>query len=180
LIQVGKQIVTNRLDGFLPSRIVFFLNNLHIIPRPIYLTRHGQSLYNVDERLGGDPPLTAKVLQATNAPIRHCWNTNCVYDCFAKGHLFTEKLREFMMIQPFDAANELCVWSSTMLRSVQTAEGIPCAQHVRWKAMEEIEVQLHIFNTHHNNNTEQWCNMTAFVGGYLRWYDVQGIRRDVT
>lgn len=117
IFDVGRQIVTNRLDGFLPSRIVFFLNNLHIIPRPIYLTRHGQSEYNVDERLGGDPPLTEK------------------------GHMFTVKLREFMEQQPFDAETQLIVWSSTMLRAVQTAEGITCAQHVRWKSMEEIDVR---------------------------------------
>jgi len=32
--------------------------NLHIYPRPIYLTRHGESTFNVQSRIGGDPGLT--------------------------------------------------------------------------------------------------------------------------
>ena len=38
-----------------------YVSNLHSLPRPIYLCRHGQSEYNLDERLGGDPPITDKV-----------------------------------------------------------------------------------------------------------------------
>ena len=114
IFDVGRQIVANRINGFVPSRIVFYLNNLHIIPRPIYITRHGQSEYNVLDKLGGDSALTPK------------------------GHEFAELLKEFMISQDFDAETELCVWSSTMRRAVQTAEIIPCAQYVRWKSMEEI------------------------------------------
>ena len=32
--------------------------NLHIYPRPIYISRHGESLYNMEDRIGGDSPLS--------------------------------------------------------------------------------------------------------------------------
>jgi hypothetical protein len=34
--------------------------NLHITPRPIYFSRHGQSEYNVEDRIGGDSALTSR------------------------------------------------------------------------------------------------------------------------
>ena len=34
--------------------------NLHITPRPIWFTRHGQSEYNVEDRIGGDSSLTPR------------------------------------------------------------------------------------------------------------------------
>jgi len=53
-------IVTYRccLAVFLLRRILHFLINLHINPRPIYLSRHGQSEYNVLGKIGGDSSLS--------------------------------------------------------------------------------------------------------------------------
>ena len=48
LIDVGRQIVSNRVSGFLNSKILYFMANMHITPRPIWLTRHGQSTFNVE------------------------------------------------------------------------------------------------------------------------------------
>ncbi|KAL0289072.1 UNVERIFIED_CONTAM: 6-phosphofructo-2-kinase/fructose-2,6-bisphosphatase [Sesamum angustifolium] len=50
----GGQIQVNNISGYLPGRIVFFLVNTHLTPRPILLTRHGESLDNVRGRIGGD------------------------------------------------------------------------------------------------------------------------------
>ena len=47
LVDVGRQLMTNRLSGYLNGRILFFLQNLNIAPRPIWITRHGESEYNV-------------------------------------------------------------------------------------------------------------------------------------
>ena len=44
--------------------------------------------------------------------------------------------------EPFDPERDLLVWSSTTKRAVQTAATIKCAQYVRWKAMEEINVGI--------------------------------------
>lgn len=35
---------------------------------------------------------------------------------------------------------QLCVWSSTMRRARQTAEGIEKSRYVEWRALREIEV----------------------------------------
>jgi len=32
--------------------------NIHVTPRTIYLTRHGESELNVQQRIGGDSPLS--------------------------------------------------------------------------------------------------------------------------
>ncbi|KAJ8431779.1 hypothetical protein Cgig2_026656 [Carnegiea gigantea] len=54
----GGQIQVNNISGYLPGRIVFFLVNTHLTPRPILLTRHGESLDNVRGRIGGDSTLS--------------------------------------------------------------------------------------------------------------------------
>ena len=45
--------------GHVQSRVVYFLMNIHLLPRSIYLTRHGESEYNKMSRIGGDSPLTS-------------------------------------------------------------------------------------------------------------------------
>ena len=39
------------------SLLLFLQLNTHIAPRPVILTRHGESTFNVQGRIGGDPPL---------------------------------------------------------------------------------------------------------------------------
>ncbi|KAI9099236.1 6-phosphofructo-2-kinase 1 [Phlyctochytrium arcticum] len=58
LVNVGKTIIAHNVHGYLESQCVFYLMQMHIRPRTIWLTRHGESEYNVNGRIGGDPPLT--------------------------------------------------------------------------------------------------------------------------
>jgi len=58
IVDVGERVVMNRIRGALANRLCFYLSNLHIVPRPLYLSRHGQSEYNVAGRIGGDSGLT--------------------------------------------------------------------------------------------------------------------------
>ncbi|KAG1776350.1 6-phosphofructo-2-kinase-domain-containing protein [Suillus placidus] len=44
IINVGEKIMVNNIRGYLQSRIVFFLMNIHNRPRMIYFARSGQSL----------------------------------------------------------------------------------------------------------------------------------------
>jgi 6-phosphofructo-2-kinase/fructose-2,6-biphosphatase 2 len=39
ILNVGQQVTINRIDGYLQSRIAFYLMNLHLKPRHIYLSR---------------------------------------------------------------------------------------------------------------------------------------------
>ncbi|MFT4975180.1 MAG: broad specificity phosphatase PhoE/predicted kinase [Myxococcota bacterium] len=67
IIDVGRQVVINRSDGYLVGRIANFLTNLSVTPRPIWLTRHGESLANVGHRIGGDEGLSPRgALYANN------------------------------------------------------------------------------------------------------------------
>ena len=58
LVDGGRQVTANRVRGFLATRILQYLSCLHTRPRPIYLTRHGQSEYNEMGKIGGDSGLS--------------------------------------------------------------------------------------------------------------------------
>lgn len=60
VINVGQKVQCNLINGYLQSRIAFYLMNLHVSPRSIYLTRHGESMYNVEGRIGGDSDLSPR------------------------------------------------------------------------------------------------------------------------
>jgi len=59
LINYGEKVITNNMRGYLPMRIVQFLSNIHTKSHSIYISRHGQSEYNMLGKLGGNPPLTS-------------------------------------------------------------------------------------------------------------------------
>ncbi|KAI9143649.1 6-phosphofructo-2-kinase-domain-containing protein [Paraphysoderma sedebokerense] len=58
VINVGKKIVEYNIQGYLPSQIVFYLMNVHINERTIWLTRHGESVHNIAGVIGGDSSLS--------------------------------------------------------------------------------------------------------------------------
>jgi broad specificity phosphatase PhoE len=47
------------MHGYLRMRVAQFLSVLRPWKHTVYLSRHGESTYNVEKKLGGDPPLTA-------------------------------------------------------------------------------------------------------------------------
>eukprot|EP00835_Amoeboradix_gromovi_P004586 NODE_366_length_10082_cov_0.124211.p5 type:complete len:268 gc:universal NODE_366_length_10082_cov_0.124211:6206-7009(+) len=60
LINVADKIIVNLVTGWVPSRIGYYLMNLHITPRRIFLSRHGESEYNVWGKIGGDSLLSER------------------------------------------------------------------------------------------------------------------------
>lgn len=114
----GEQIEMNRVTGFLPSKIMFYLSNLRNSPKVIYFVRHGESEFNAKELIGGDSSLTEK------------------------GRKFADRLAFWVKENIPSPENSLCVWSSTMKRAVETSENIPCAQCILWKALEEIQAGI--------------------------------------
>ncbi|KAH7103815.1 bifunctional 6-phosphofructo-2-kinase/fructose-2,6-bisphosphate 2-phosphatase [Auriculariales sp. MPI-PUGE-AT-0066] len=64
---VGEQVTMCRIHGYLQSRIAFYLMNLHLKPRSIFFSRHGESVYNVEGKIGGDSSLSERGLQYANA-----------------------------------------------------------------------------------------------------------------
>ncbi|KAG9339980.1 hypothetical protein JZ751_022295 [Albula glossodonta] len=111
VIDVGRRFLVNRIQDHIQSKIVYYLMNIHVQPRTIYLCRHGESEYNLQGRLGGDSCLSSR------------------------GRKFAASLSGFVKEQNL---KDLRVWTSQLRRSIQTAEalGVPYEQ---WKALNEID-----------------------------------------
>ncbi|CAO3651203.1 unnamed protein product [Cunninghamella blakesleeana] len=113
LINVGSQNIINLIQGYLESRIVYYVLNLHIQPRKIYFSRHGESQYNVQGKIGGDSNLSPR------------------------GCLYAEELPKLIQTHLGQGQN-LTVWTSTMKRTIQTADGLPFPK-LQWKALDELD-----------------------------------------
>ena len=59
-MDVGLRFLVNRVLDHIQSRIVYYLMNIHITPRSIYLCRHGESELNIQGRIGGDAGLSPR------------------------------------------------------------------------------------------------------------------------
>uniref|UniRef100_A0A8C3ADW1 6-phosphofructo-2-kinase/fructose-2,6-biphosphatase 4a n=1 Tax=Cyclopterus lumpus TaxID=8103 RepID=A0A8C3ADW1_CYCLU len=111
IMDVGQRYLVNRVLDHIQSRIVYYLMNIHITPRSIYLCRHGESELNVNGQIGGDSGLTAG------------------------GKEFAKKLSQFIQAQ---GISDLKVWTSQMKRTIQTAEAL-CVPYEQWKVLNEID-----------------------------------------
>jgi len=111
IFNAGEKLTINRHEGNLQSRIVYWLMNIHITPRTIYLTRHGESEHNLAGQIGGDSDLSPR------------------------GELYAQALAEFINKQDIPGMR---VWTSWMKRTIQTAKDISAPQE-RWKALNEID-----------------------------------------
>lgn len=59
----SHRYVVHGIRGYLCLKVVHFVMNLHTLPRTFYLTRHGQSEYNLLGKIGGDSGLTPAGLE---------------------------------------------------------------------------------------------------------------------
>jgi len=109
----GRQVVIHEVYGYVQGRIVFFLTNLQVTRRPVWITRHGESEWNVLGRIGGDPPLSPR------------------------GHAYARNLAAHVH-EYFGTASDLDVWTSTLQRTKQTAEPLRIAVG-EWRALDEID-----------------------------------------
>lgn len=114
-MNAGEQFIVNNVIGYLQSRIVYYLMNLHIQRRTIYFARSGPSLN--DNSYKADANLSVE------------------------GEKYAEKLTEFMLAyheqkntsRTADEERPLTVWTSTQKKSLETAipfinAGIPVRQ----------------------------------------------------
>ncbi|XP_057820150.1 6-phosphofructo-2-kinase/fructose-2,6-bisphosphatase isoform X3 [Cryptomeria japonica] len=103
----------NNISGYLPGRIVFFLVNTHLTPRPILLTRHGESRDNVRGRIGGDAVLSEA------------------------GELYAKRLANFVN-KRLKSERTASIWTSTLQRTILTASHIVGFPKIQWRALDEI------------------------------------------
>ncbi|CEG69522.1 hypothetical protein RMATCC62417_05583 [Rhizopus microsporus] len=114
-MNAGEQFIVNNVIGYLQSRIVYYLMNLHIQPRTIYFARSGPSLN--DNSYKADANLSEE------------------------GKQYAEKLKNFMLAYHetknlslvADEQRLLTVWTSTQKKDLETAipfvdENIPVRQ----------------------------------------------------
>nr|XP_043635601.1 6-phosphofructo-2-kinase/fructose-2,6-bisphosphatase-like isoform X1 [Erigeron canadensis] len=109
----GGQIQVNNISGYLPGRIVFFLVNTHLTPRPILLTRHGESRNNMRARIGGDTVLSGN------------------------GELYAKKLTNFIE-KRLKNERAASIWTSTLQRTILSANQIVGFPKIQWRALDEI------------------------------------------
>lgn len=110
IIDVGRRFQCNHVADHIQSRIVYYLMNIHVTPRSIYLCRHGESEANVKGRIGGDSNLSVRGLE------------------------FSKRLSEFIDSQKI---TDLKVWTSELKRTAQTAAHIKAPKE-KWMALNEI------------------------------------------
>ena len=91
---------------FLCGRIVQFLTNMHATHQTIYLTRHGQSEYNYQGKIGGDSGLSMMGEKFAVALADYCVDT--------------------LTKDPETNAPRPCrLWTSSLQRTILTARHIP-------------------------------------------------------
>lgn len=69
IIHDSNSIEVHGIQGYFSSRIVSYLMRIsqRKMQNPIYFVRHGENCYNVEDRIGGDPLLTAQGIKDSAA-----------------------------------------------------------------------------------------------------------------
>uniref|UniRef100_A0A1Q3FXF3 Putative fructose-6-phosphate n=1 Tax=Culex tarsalis TaxID=7177 RepID=A0A1Q3FXF3_CULTA len=111
IFNTGEKVVVHKHEGHIQSRIVYYLMNIHITPRTIYLTRHGESEHNLKGLIGGDSNLSDR------------------------GRRYAQALAKYIEEQQIEG---LRVWTSWLKRTIQTVADVNAPQE-RWKALNEID-----------------------------------------
>lgn len=114
IIDVGDRYVVNKVKDHIQGRIVYYMMNIHILPRSIYICRHGESEMNLKGRIGGDSKLSEN------------------------GKIFAKKLGKFVEEQNIP---NLKLWTSQLERTIETAENCPVPSE-QWKALNEINAGI--------------------------------------
>ncbi|GFX61065.1 hypothetical protein TNCV_4117141 [Trichonephila clavipes] len=114
IYNAGQKVFVHRHEGHIQSRIAYYLMNIHINPRSIYLTRHGESEFNALGKVGGDSELSER------------------------GWEYAKMLSKYIKEQKIP---RLRVWTSLLKRTIQTSSAINAPQE-RWKALNEIDAGI--------------------------------------
>jgi 6-phosphofructo-2-kinase len=132
MIDVGRKIVSHQIKGFLAAQTVYYLVNFNLAARQIWVTRHGESLDNVNGKIGGNSVLSdngrryARALARFIDHERKEWTIR-QRDKAASTHFpplpgdTTPPNPEYGCAENAPEKN-FCVWTSMLTRSIQTAE----------------------------------------------------------
>ncbi|PCH00422.1 Bifunctional 6-phosphofructo-2-kinase/fructose-2, 6-bisphosphate 2-phosphatase [Penicillium occitanis (nom. inval.)] len=118
LINVGSTVIINQIKDYLSSRLVYYIQNLHIKPRSIWLSRHGESEYNLTGKIGGDS------------------------DISTRGEAYARALPGLLKQSGVPPGTKLTIWTSTLKRTIQTARHLAAEtgyDKLEWKALDELD-----------------------------------------
>ena len=136
MIDVGRKIVSHQIRGFLSAQTVYYLLNFNLSPRQIWITRHGESMDNLNGKIGGDSDLSpngqayAKALAKFIKYEREMWDIR--QEDKARSTHFPPRPGDTTPPNPEYAtrgdgksgqiSKSFCVWTSMLKRSIQTAQ----------------------------------------------------------
>jgi 6-phosphofructo-2-kinase/fructose-2,6-biphosphatase 2 len=131
---MGRRVVAHNAMGFLESKLVSFLTNIHLEPRAVLLARHGQTDYNIQNRVGGDSELTAAGKEFASNLAGLCARME------AAGWTGAEDPPQPPNAgQAVGGPSKLVLWTSIAKRAVQTGDPINCGSRVAWNGLNEID-----------------------------------------
>lgn len=134
MIDVGRKVVAHQVRGFLSAQLVSYLLNFNLAARQIWITRHGESIDNVNGKIGGDSDLSvyglayARALTAFTKYERQVWDIH-QRDKALSTH-FPPQEGDTTPPNPdynhgddgTESTKSFCVWTSMLRRSIQTAQ----------------------------------------------------------
>ncbi|KAF3941705.1 6-phosphofructo-2-kinase [Dactylella cylindrospora] len=160
LIDVGRKFVAHGIRGFLANHTAYYLMNFNLASRQIWITRHGESLDNVQGKIGGNSSLSskgdkyAKALASFIQEQRKLFHAHEIEKHYAAqlppraGDItppnpdatmhFAEDDEHFPVEKPF------CVWTSMLNRSVETAKYFNDDEYdiKQWRMLDELNAGL--------------------------------------
>ncbi|KAK6330517.1 hypothetical protein TWF696_003406 [Orbilia brochopaga] len=160
LIDVGRKFIAHGIRGFLANHSAYYLMNFNLASRQIWITRHGESMDNVQGRIGGNSNLSekgdkyAKALASFIQEQRKLFHAHEIEKYYAAqlppraGNItppnpdatmnFGEDDPHFPVEKPF------CVWTSMLNRSVETARYFNDEEYdiKQWRMLDELNAGL--------------------------------------
>lgn len=131
LIDVGRKMVSYQVNGFLSIQTVTYLMNFNLAPRQIWLSRHGESMDNVNGKIGGNSDLSQQGWKYARALAKFLGEQRAVWE----EHQREKQANLHFPPRPGDTTppnpevtgqsteeRNFCVWTSMLNRSVETAQ----------------------------------------------------------
>ena len=131
LIDVGRKMVTHNVKGFLSMQTITYLMNFNLAPRQIWLSRHGESMDNVNGKIGGDSSLSPHGVRYAQALARFIGEQRVAWEQLQVEKQATTHFPPLPgdttppnpeVASQVGEAKNFCVWTSMLQRSMQTSQ----------------------------------------------------------
>ncbi|KAL2007641.1 hypothetical protein VTN00DRAFT_7623 [Thermoascus crustaceus] len=130
MIDVGRKVVSHQTNGFLSSQVVYYLLNFNLSPRQIWITRHGESIDDRLGRIGGDSELSENGHRYAKALAKFIDHQRRQWELYQRQKAMSkhfpprpgDSTPPNPSYGPQDRPRNFCVWSSMMVRSIQTVQ----------------------------------------------------------